>query len=107
MATKTTVINFDFATFAETNGTEITFDYFDTDNNGKRVAHITLNGKFRTALIDADVYYKPLIGQTMKVILDTEGTPWAIAYPNATTHPKPKAEALPKEVAALLAKIRG
>ena len=56
----------------------------------------TLDGEHRSAVIDQKVQYGPLMYKKMRIVLDTETTPWTVVYPSPKTHPLEERVAIPK-----------
>lgn len=71
------------------------FRRFSVNNKGQRVAHFSfvssqygVREAVRSAIIDYDLTYAPLIGTTMRVTMRQEPTQWYILDPKATGKPK-------------------
>jgi hypothetical protein len=71
------------------------FRRFSVNDKGQRIAHFSfVNAKYgvresvKTAIIDYDLTYAPLIGTTMRITMRQEPTQWYILDPKSTGKPK-------------------
>ena len=68
----------------------------DDWSDGTRRLVFTIDGKRRTAALSTDVQYGPLMHKKMRIVLDTDTTPWTVVYPSPNTHPLEERVAIPK-----------
>lgn len=73
----------------------VCFRRFSVNDRNQRIAHfsfVAMNGTVRqavrTAIIDYDLEYAPLIGKTMRITMRQDPTQWYILDPKAVAKPK-------------------
>lgn len=68
----------------------VTFHHFFLTDDGHRMACFTFAGRNhrKYAIIDRDLYYKPLIGKTVRVTMIQEPDQWYITDPKAPAKPQ-------------------
>lgn len=61
----------------------------------------TVDGEQYSAVLSEEVCYGPLMWKKMRIVVDTDTTPWTVVYPAPSTHPltekKVTFHKLPKE----------